>query len=512
MTGWPWRAAAIGSAAILAVAIARAVVPTPNAGPAPRAALPPPPDTRLGINLSGLAPYNRQQVFANLIAQSEWFASSGQGWTAMPAAQLDRAGWVKALSPGQVAPRPLVLPAAPFDRVAVRCTYAGSGDLSAGGIARVTGQTRGVMDLELVSQGGTDEGAWIQLDRTDPADPVRAIDCRDRRLPASARFAPEFLASLRGFSAVRFLDWQLTNANRPVRWDRRTRTDDATQVAGDGVAIEDMVRLANEAQVDPWFLMPYKADAAYIEGFARLVHASLDPGRTVYVELGNEVWNDMFDATLQARREGLAAGLAPADDPNRAQTRRYAQKVRDAMRIWTRVFADRPARLVRVAATIHVYPEIAETMLAFEDLPRWIDALATAPYIQLDLAGRGAGDVDWVFAQLDGAVDAAIDAAVRNRAIAARYGKRYLTYEGGQHLVTRDLELARRVQRDPRMAAVYRRYLDAWRARVGDRMMLYASASPIGEAGAWGLVEYAGQTEADAPKLRAVRAFVARNR
>lgn len=512
MVGWPWRAASIGAVAVAAVAIARAVAPTPSAGPATRVALPPPPATRLGINLSALAPYNRQQVFANLIAQSEWFSSTGGGWTAMPAAQQDSAGWITALLPNQVAPRPLVLPAAPFGRVAVRCTYAGTGDLSAGGIAHVTARAPGSLELELVSGGGADEGAWIQLDRTDPADPLRAIDCRDRRLPASARFAPEFLASLRGFSAVRFLDWQLTNANRPVSWDGRTRTDDATQVAGDGVAIEDMVRLANEAQVDPWFLMPYTADATYIEGFARLVHASLDPGRTVYVELGNEVWNDMFDATLQARREGLAAGLAPPDDPHRAQTRRYAQKVRDAMRIWSRVFADRPRRLVRVAATIHVYPDIAETMLAFEDLPRWIDALATAPYIQLDLAGRDAGDVDWVFARLDGAVDAAIDAAERNRAIAGRYGKRYLTYEGGQHLVTRDMELARRVQRDPRMADVYRRYLDAWQARVGDQMMLYASVSPIGEAGAWGLVEYGGQPEADAPKLRAVRAFVGRAR
>ena len=41
-------------------------------------------------------------------------------------------------------------------------------------------------------------------------------------------------------------------------------------------------------------------------------------------------------------------------------------------------------------------------------------------------------------------------------------------YEGGQHLVTPDLELARAIQRDPRMEAIYTRYLTGWRDRFGD--------------------------------------------
>lgn len=470
------------------------------------------PPTDLGINLFGLATYNRQQVFSNLIAQSEWFSSFGNGWKPMSTSQLDADGWVMRLSPGQLAPRPLVLPARPFSKVAVRCTFKGDGDLSAGGIAHVTSTVPGALNIDLVSEGGEDEGAWIQLDRTNPADPVRQIDCRDIRRPANERFTPEFMQTLEGFSTIRFLDWQLTNFNRQVRWDRRTQVDSSSQIAGDGVAIENMIRLANEARVDPWFLMPYNADAAYIENFARLVHEQLDPARTVYVELGNEVWNDMFDATKQARREGISAGLAPADNPDAAQTRRYAQKVRDTMRIWTRIFAGRPKKLVRVAATINVYPDLVRTIFAYEDMPKWIDALATAPYIQLDLAGRSAGDTDWVFSQMDRAIKETIDAAAINKAIAAEYKKRYISYEGGQHLVTSDLELARRVQRGPRMADVYRRYLSAWQNRIGDRLTLYASTAPIGEAGSWGLREYAGQPETETPKLRAVRAFLSTRR
>src|SRR5690606_32137070 len=118
---------------------------------------------------------------------------------------------------------------------------------------------------------------------------------------------------------LRFLDWQRTNDNFAVAWDERSTPRSSSQVASAGVAPEDMVDLANLMGADPWFLMPYRADDAYIRSFAELVHQRLDPRRVVYVELGNEVWNDMFDAAQQAEREGIALGLA-MDNPKRAQT------------------------------------------------------------------------------------------------------------------------------------------------------------------------------------------------
>lgn len=464
--------------------------------------------TDIGINLFGIAPFNRQQVFTNLIAQSEWFTSGDDGWKTMPQDQLDPRGWIRFLRPGQFAPRPFVMPPAPFTTLALRCTFIGRGRVSTGGVARLVAQDKSSADIVLTPEGRPDEGGWLQLDETDPADPLRNIDCRDRALPAGQVFHPAFMASLQGFSAIRFLDWQRVNDNPVSTWPTRTLPDTSSQAGPGGVAVEHMVRLANDAGVDPWFIMPYNADENYIAQFARYVDANLAPERTVYVELGNEVWNDMFAAARQARDEGLAAGLAPKNDPFRAQMRRYAQKSRTALRIWTRAFADRPTRLVRVVSSLNVYPDLAEMVFDYEDTAQWTDALATAPYITLDLEGRGAGDVDWVYSRLDAAVDETIDFAARNKAIATRYGKRFITYEGGQHLVTRDMALAHRIQRDPRMAAIYTRYLERWRDRVGDRLMLYASTAPIGEYGAWGLTEYAGQPTADAPKLRAVQAFL----
>lgn len=468
---------------------------------------PPPAPTGIGLNLYGLQPFNRQPVFANMIAQSEWMsAGQSQGWVAMPAAQLDRLGWVRFLSPGQTAPRLLMLPSAPFRPTVVHCRFDGTGKLDAGGVLDVRESGQHSLTLDLKPTGAEDEMAWIELLKTDPADPVRNIDCRAEGTPADQQFTPEFLDYLKGFRVLRFLDWEQINDNRPVAWADRTLPESASQAGPAGVAVETMVDLANVTGADPWFQMPYSADDAYIRAFARLVHARLDPGRTVYVELGNEVWNDLFAAARQARAEGLALGLGDGD-PNRAQAIRYARQHVRAMRIWTEVFADRPGRLVRVCASQNTNPDFTRIVLADADTAAWTDALATAPYAWLDLTGYGPRDADRVFAAMPGATDEALAFAAQNRAIAAQYGKRYIAYEGGQHLVTTDLTLARAVQRDPRMGAVYARYLELWRERLGDTLMLYASTAPIAEYGAWGLREYAGQPLAEAPKLRAVRAF-----
>ncbi|MCB4858149.1 hypothetical protein K7W03_00930 [Sphingobium sp. PNB] len=520
MAGWRGRGLGLaGQAAFTLLALALLVgiavyaLPSPSHEGRPPGltaeVLPSPAPTRIGINLFGLATFNRQQVFSNLILQSEWFSSRGDGWTAFPSEQLDPQGWVRFLRPGQTAPRPLVLPPAPFHPVEIGCRFEGRGLIEAGGLARLRDRTAHGFMLDMAPTGAEEEGAWIELAETDPQDPVRNIDCRLSGRPAAERFSPEFLSFVRQFGIIRFLDWQRTNDNVLPRWETRASLQSATQVGPAGASIEDMVDLANRTGADPWFLMPYQADQAYIRQFARMVHDRLAPGRTVYVELGNEVWNSMFDAARQAQQEGMTLGLGDGD-PMRAQMLRYAQKLRDAMRIWTDVFRDRPGRLVRVAASQNAWPDLATIVLDDEDTVRWIDALATAPYVWMELDGYGVGDVDRIFARAPAAVEATIADALTHKAIAARYGKRYLSYEGGQHFVTANLDLARTLQRDPRMGRLYRDYLAQWDSRIGGELLLYASTAPVADYGSWGLREYAGQPPGEAPKLRAVQQFLAR--
>lgn len=464
--------------------------------------------TRLGINLFGPQTFNQQQVFTNLIAQSEWFSSEGEEWTSMPEEQVDRSGWVLYLRPGQTAVRPLTMPPGPNRTADVHCRFEGEGAFAAGGLATVVRQSPNLVHLTLRISGVENAGAWLELTTTSSSNPVRSLDCREVGRPADERFHPDFVEFLSGFQILRFLDWQRTNDNFLLPWEERSQPDHSSQVGKAGVSVEDMVDIANLIGADPWFLMPYRADDAYVRSFAELVDQRLDPQRVVYVELGNEIWNDMFDAAQQAEREGLALGLG-GGDPKRAQTIRYAEKLCRTHRIWAGVFADRQGKLVRVASSQNAYPELAQIILGHGDTASCVDALATAPYVWLDLEGRGAADKEWVFAQMPRIIAESIAFAERNRATALRSGKRYIAYEGGQHLVSTDLDFAKAIQRDPRMGEVYRDYLNLWDRRIRSELVLYASTAPVTEYGSWGLREYPDQPSSQTPKLAAVRRFMA---
>lgn len=476
----------------------------PKASAVPGLKVPP---TRIGINLSGLPWYGQQRSFANLLAVSAW----RDGWQDRPPPQMDARGTVTSLSPNQFAPAMLGLPAGPYKSVRVRCSYKGKGSIRSDGFVRLAGSGRGYSDFDFVWPAKPGGNGWIQIDRTDPSDPIRDFDCREPDIPADAVYAPAFLASLKGFGVIRFLDWQETNSGQGGKWSRFVPVNGQfRRNRAEGVRVEDMVLLANQAHSDPWFLMPYNADAEYLRNFAQYVHDHLDPGLTAYVEFSNEAWNYIFPATQQALKEGVAANLS--SDKHEAMLRRYAQKTTAAMKVWTGIFADNPKRIVRVVSTQNVNPHSAEVVLGFGDTAKYVDALATAPYIQYSLKGRTAADLDRIFAELPAEVDEAYDFAVQNKAIAAKFGKRYIAYEGGQHLLTEDQALAVAIQRDPRMGAIYTRYLDQWQKRVGDLMVLYAHTGPISKFGSWGLREYADQPPEEAPKWQAVQKFIAERR
>jgi hypothetical protein len=98
----------------------------------------------------------------------------------------------------------------------------------------------------------------------------------------------------------------------------------------------------------------------------------------------------------------------------------------------------------------------------------------------------------------------------KQKAIAQKYGKRYLAYEGGQGVVLDNAVLVAQIERDPRMYDLYTSYLNQWNSRIGDTLPLFALTEPLVGKEGWGLVEYAGQPLSDAPKMRAVRDFLRR--
>jgi hypothetical protein len=200
----------------------------------------------------------------------------------------------------------------------------------------------------------------------------------------------------------------------------------------------------------------------------------------------------------------MAAGLSKV--PREAGFFRYARRSREAIEIWTKVFASRPKSLVRVLATQHWSGGAVDTLLSYEDTAKHFDALATAPYFTPQNAKQPKPKtLDQAFEHLDEAAGLAIDRAAKHKASAQAHGLRYIAYEGGQHIVLyTDQPLMGQINRDPRMYGVYQRYLAAWKARIGDAFVHFDSVQTPSRGGAFGLAEHPGQPLSETPKLRAV--------
>ena len=155
----------------------------------------------------------------------------------------------------------------------------------------------------------------------------------------------------------------------------------------------------------------------------------------------------------------------------------------------------------------------ARNILAYKDTAKWVDALATAPYFGHSFFNAPddkptMADLDRLFVKLEAARVNAIAKAKENKVAADKYGLRYITYEGGQHMIPNNPAAQNAVyiamQRDPRMGEIYDRYLADWRKVSDDLFTVYSATGGIGQYGAWGIREYAGQPISETPKRRAV--------
>jgi len=455
------------------------------------------PATTFGVDLS---PPASTESFANLALGPDWILRRPGAQNPMPPELLDENGDVKSLPAGGSALRWLTSPGGDGRAISIRCTYTGKGNVEVGGpsVTRVYNKTNELRIDWVPSK----DPAGLSIREMDPNKPVRNLDCRNIETAPAARFAPRFLELIKGFKVLRFMDWQNTNADLPVTWAGRHTAKSMVIDRADGVSLEDMVLLARLNHSDAWFNMPSRADDDYILHFAQYVHANLPAEGKVYVELGNEVWNWGFPVSRHVMQEGLDAHLGGS--AKEAISFRYAERLIHVMDIWASVFQNDPHRLVRIASGQSVDPYRSGLILGYKDVPKHVDAFATAPYFGYDKTGDPR-DLTEIFHRIDAGVETALQEAEMQKAIAAKHGLRFIAYESGQGIVLQDIALNERIQRDPRMYTAYRHYIDGWRKRVGDTFCLFGTVFRIRNSGAWGLLEYEGQPAAGAPKYRAVR-------
>jgi hypothetical protein len=125
----------------------------------------------------------------------------------------------------------------------------------------------------------------------------------------SAIFTKEFINAMRKVHVIRTMDFIEANSNPTTTWGERRKPNRIGQGNELGQAWETMVQLANATNRDIWINVPVRANDEYILKLAKLfkygsdgsepyssaqanpVYPPLKPGRKVYVEYGNEIWN-----------------------------------------------------------------------------------------------------------------------------------------------------------------------------------------------------------------------------
>ncbi len=358
--------------------------------------------------------------------------------------------------------------------------------------------------------------------------------------PAGQIWHPALLTELKGFRAARFMDWQRTNTSAVTDWSQRTIPTARSWNTPAGVPIEQIVSLANTANVDAWINVPTHATDDYVKQMATAIHQKLASNLSIDVEYSNEPWNYAFPATHWMYDQAQAAWpaeVAAKTDPYLLQSNWYANRLVQVCGIIKTQFGADKNRVRCVANTQAASTGSANGVLnctvAAKTLGqacgKSIDVLAIAPYFgsyvgttklrttvstwytaadgglgQLFNEIMGSEGTTSVVAPLvagGSAVPGGSLAQIHswmtaNKAIADKFGIPLWAYEGGQGLVppggdtdTSLVTLFTNANRDARMGAAYTRMLADWQASGGQTFMLYDDVATPSKYGMWGLKE-----------------------
>ena len=505
----------------------------------------------LGTNPLAVNDFSQEWAFVNAFKASRaWVGGTSTQWSDGRTLATDADGWVTSLLPSQVAHTLMFwdlgghYPAGTYIVL-----YDGQGTIQYGaGATFNAGQStsgRHVLQVNPANNGislditATTPGNYLRNIRVImpggicAGDPYRyaadATACAGlgafqsfEANYATIVFHPTFLERLRTYRLLRFMDWGSTNNSTQSVWSARPKPSDA-QWTVKGVPVEVMVDLANRIGTHAWFNIPHLADDNYVTQYARLVNQSLRSDLKAHVEYSNEMWNGIFTQASYAQSQGLALGLST--NGFTAQMLFYSKRAVEVFNIWSTEFAN-PARLVRVMGSQSGNPWVSQQVLDFQNAKLKTDALAIAPYFGFSLGTPAeqtrvqSMTLDALFIELQTVtLPQVITSMSADAAVAAARGIPMISYEGGQHLVgSGGVEnnatinaLFDSANRDPRMGALYKTYLDAWKASGAKWFVHWQNCGGYSKYGRWGALEYLEQPRASSPKFNALQTFIEQN-
>jgi hypothetical protein len=388
-------------------------------------------------------------------------------------------------------------------------------------------------NIRVIGPGGVCSDApavWVDdASRCAPGAAWRSLEA----LSATQTFHPAYVADLTGFRALRFMKWSSPNTSQLASWARRPKPGDALWSGDDGVPYEAMFELARATGADPWINMPSRVDDDFAQQLARLAKSSLAPGATLWLEYGNEPWNQAppySDAGVLFQQMAAQKWPGANLEPWRQRLNWYAYRSVQLCRIVKQEFGADASRVRCVANGQAASAEVSRTILACElasgelgkACGRELDALAVAPYFGYYLgedayastvdawAAEPDGGLDSIFREINGhALPEAKDWNVASKQAADEYGLPLVGYEGGQHLVTysggKAEALFLAANRDPRMGAALRTLAADWKDAGGQLFMAFSYTERPSPFGSWGMKEY--QRDDAAPKWQAIKAL-----
>ena len=362
--------------------------------------------------------------------------------------------------------------------------------------------------------------------------------------PAANMWNPQFLADVKGFRTLRFMDWGMTNSSQMTSWSQRPLVSNRVWSGANGVPVDAMVDLANVTGSDPWMNVPVHASDDYVLQFSRLVTQKLSSTLTVNLEYANEAWNYAFPATQWMLAQGQAAWpdeVAKGTSIYVLENNWYARRLVQACGIAKGSSSGAASRFRCVSNTQAAVPYQTDQVLACavaaktlgQACAKSVDVVSIAPYFgyYLGLANEATTMQSWsasvsdgvnkIFQELTGhdatgkAVTAPLAAIASpvspapsgaiaqstswmtgTKAVAAKYGLPMWAYEGGQHLIPSATDPTGSISammiaanRDPRMQGAYEQMMASWQSSGGQVFSYFNHSAVPSRSGSWGLKE-----------------------
>lgn len=263
---------------------------------------------KVGVNLNGIFDSDPALMFADVMMSARNWGSTGN--PADEAATVDANGWptgdagIYLLSVSgsaypstygtyQMTWQSTANPTITVNAGGVNWAVSGQAWAGGSGSATVTASTGALGILALVFTGTS--GGIRNLKLMRPISPGSATSHA-----TSETFTRQWISALAPFDVLRTMDLTITNNSKVTTWAQRTSPTWAThkgpKLSGleTGMPWEDACSIASATGKDLWINVPAQADDTYISSLATLLKANLPAATNVYVEYGNENWNNQF--------------------------------------------------------------------------------------------------------------------------------------------------------------------------------------------------------------------------